>query len=74
LGGAIGDKEMAPPLTFEQYMLLEKTSLMLLLSSVFLRHHDRRDLVFAEKWALLVLVASIAARNYFAIKPLDPAA
>ena len=35
---------------------------MLLLSSMFLRHHDRRTLVFVEKWAV-ALIASIIARK-----------
>jgi hypothetical protein len=61
-------------LTFEQSMLLEQSSLMMLLSSMFLRHHGRRTLVFVEKWAIVALIASIVARNYYAIKPLGPAA
>ncbi len=61
-------------LSFEQSMLIEKSSIMLLLSSMFLRHHNRRALVCLGKWAIVTLVASIVARNYSAIKPLDLAA
>jgi len=55
-------------LSFDQCMLLEKCSLTLLLTSVFMRQHDMRQLVVFEKFALIALVASIVFRNYYDIK------
>jgi len=61
-------------LTFEQCMLLEKVFLSLLLSSCFLRHHEKRHLVPAEKPAFLLFVLSVFLRNYLGIASVHLAA
>ena len=51
----------------EGFLLLEKCCITVLLSSVFLRYHDMRQLVCAEKATLCCLVVSIALRNWYGV-------